>query len=123
MVKLDGASSRHEVAGDGWNGYGRADLDLVALLPLQGLDGQNGTAPWVAPATATVCGQDMVAAGFPSAMAQQDRALAMYVGACVRVSKGLAVVEVGCQRRCSSEQSMTSRTASAWRGSSWPRQG
>ena len=36
--------------------YGRADLDPVALLPLQGLDGQNGTAPWMAPATATVCG-------------------------------------------------------------------
>ena len=44
--------------------YGRADLDPVALLPLQGLDSQNGTAPWVALATATVCGQDMVAAVF-----------------------------------------------------------
>ena len=48
--------------------YGRADLDPVALLPLQGLDGQNGTAPWVAPATTTVCGQDMVAAVFPGAI-------------------------------------------------------
>ena len=85
-MKLDGASLRHEVAGDGRNGcgraaarsvrwfgeadttsvpgvrgwlstfYGRADLDPVALLPLQGLDGQNEMAPWVAPATATMCG-------------------------------------------------------------------
>ena len=46
--------------------YGRADLDLVALLPLQGLDGQNGTAPWVAPATATACRLDVVALAFPS---------------------------------------------------------
>ena len=69
--------------------YGRADLDPVALLPLQGLDGQNGTASWVAPATATVCGQDMVAALFLGA-------LAVYVGTCMRVSTGLAVIEVGC---------------------------
>ena len=40
----------------------------MALLPLQGLDGQNGTAPWVAPSTATVCGQDMVAAMFLGAI-------------------------------------------------------
>ena len=48
--------------------YGRADLDPVALLPLQGLDGQNRMAPWVAPATTTMCGQDMVAALFSGAI-------------------------------------------------------
>ena len=113
MVKLDGTFSRHEVAGDGWNGYGRAaaqsvrwsggvdttsvpgvrgwlstfygraDLDPVALLPLQGLDGQNGTAPWVAPATTTVCGQDMVAAVFPSAISPTSQGLGR-VRRCVR---------------------------------------
>jgi hypothetical protein len=50
-------------------------MDPVVVLPLPGLDDRNGTAPWVAPATATVCGQDMVAAVFPGTIgpARQGR--------------------------------------------------
>ena len=55
-VKLDDASSRHEVAGDGRNGCGRAWWRLCSRAP----------------------------------SARQGRALAVYVGACMRVSRGLA---------------------------------
>ena len=55
-VKLDGASLRHEVAGDGRNGCGRAWWRLRSR----------------------------------ASSARQGRALAAYVGACVRVSRGLA---------------------------------
>ena len=55
----------------------------MALLPLQGLDSQNGTAPWVALATATVCGQDMVAAVFPGAIGPVRQGLGR-VCRCVR---------------------------------------
>ena len=55
----------------------------MALLPLQGLDGQNGTAPWVVTAMATVCGQDMVAAVFPGAISPARQSLG-HVRTCVR---------------------------------------
>ena len=55
----------------------------MALLPLQGLDGQNGTVPWVALATATVCGQDMVAAAFLGAIGPARQGLGR-VHRCVR---------------------------------------
>jgi len=35
---------------------------------MEGVIGLNETAPWVAPATVTVCGQDLVAAAFPGAI-------------------------------------------------------
>ena len=42
---------------------------------MEGVIGLNETAPWVAPATVTVCGQDLVAAVFPGAIdpARQGR--------------------------------------------------
>ena len=43
-----------------------AEMNLVVVLPLPGLDGRNGTAPWVAPATATACRLGVAALAFPS---------------------------------------------------------
>ena len=52
---------------------------------MEGVIGLNEMAPWVAPATVTVCGQDLVAAAFPSAIdpARQGRGR---VHACACVS-------------------------------------
>ena len=50
---------------------------------MEGVIGLNGMAPWVAPATMTVCGQDLVAAVFPGAISPARQGLG-HVRRCVR---------------------------------------